>query len=211
MREARDLRRLERQWVAGEIPATNLGIDADSEYEPGTVADAAGDNGIAPDAFAETTGDNGIAPDAFVDVSPAGIETEEVSPQDRGESPIAPDGFSGRPHRSTIGTIQAFWRRRRYHSRRATQGRTGPAAASPGRLVRSGRRIRVLPGIRRPPRACDQTVPPILQALSTTLAPLRWLELEPVKNTGMFRAHPSAKPRGRLDRPRVRSILSQSN
>ena len=114
--------------VAGEIPATDLGMDADLEYDPGAVADAARDNGIAPDAFAETTGDNGIAPDAFVNVShPAGIETEDASPQDRGESRrTAPDDFSGRPHRSTIGTLRAFWRRHPGHSRRLTQGRSGP-------------------------------------------------------------------------------------
>ena len=192
--------------VAGEIPATDLGMDADLEYDPGAVADAARDNGIAPDAFAETTGDNGIAPDAFVDVPPAGIETEDASPQDRGESPIAPDDFSGRPHRSTIGTLRAFWRRRRSHSSRATQGRSGPGAASTGRFVRSGRRTRVSPGLRRPSRRATGRSRQSCRTFPPRSPPLMWLDLEPVKSTGMVSAHPSAKPRGRLDRPRARSF-----
>jgi len=173
------------EMVAGEIPATDLGMDADLEYDPGSVADAARDNGIAPDAFAETTGDNGIAPDAFVDVPPAGIETENASPQDRGESPTAPDDFSGRPHRSTIGTLRAFWRRRRSHSSRATQGRSGPGAASTGHFVRSGRRIRVSPGLRRPSRRATGRSRQNCRPFPPRSPPLMGLDLEPVKSTGM--------------------------
>ena len=169
MREARSLRRSERQWLRERFPPRTLGMDADLADDPGAVADAARDNGIAPDAFAETTGDNGIAPDAFVDVPPAGIEPEDASPQDRGESPIAPDDFSGRPHRSTIGTLLAFWRGRRPHSRRTTQGRSGPGVASTGRFCPVGPED---PGFTRPspPLAPgDRTVPTILPDLSTTL------------------------------------------
>ena len=204
--EGQELAEVGEAMVAGEIPATDLGMDADLEYDPGAVADAARDNGIAPDAFAETTGDNGIAPDAFVDVPPAGIETEDASPQDRGESPIAPDDFSGRPHRSTIGTLRAFWRRRRPHSSRATQGRSGPGAASTGRFVRSGRRTRVSPGLRRPSRRATGRSRQSCRTFPPRSPPLMWLDLEPVKSTGMVSAHPSAKPRGRLDRPRARSL-----
>jgi hypothetical protein len=171
--------------VAGEIPVTDLGVDADLEYDPGVVVDAARDNGIAPDAFAETTGDNGIAPDAFVDVPPAGIETEDASPQDRGEIPIAPDDYSGRPHRSTIGTLRAFWRRRRSHSGRATQGRSGPDAASTGRFVRSGRRIQVSPGPRRPSRRATRRSRQSCRTFPPRSPPLKRLDLEPVKSTGM--------------------------
>ena len=193
--------------VAGEIPATDSGMDADLEYDPGTVADAARDNGIAPDAFAETTGDNGIAPDAFVDIPPAGIETEDASPQDRGESPIAPDDFSGHPHRSTIGTLRAFWRgagltpvaRRRGDPAQAKR----PQDASSGRAEGPG----FHPAFAAPhagrPDGPDNSAGPFHPARRR----LCGLDLEPVKSTGMVSAHPSAKPRGHLDRPRACSIL----
>jgi hypothetical protein len=186
-----ELADVEEAMVAGEIPATNLGTDADLEYDPGAVADAAGDNGIAPDAF--------------VDAPPVGIETENASPQDRGESPIAPDEFSGRPHRSTIGTLWAFWRRRGPHSSRATQGRSVRGVASTGCFVRSGRKARVSPGLRRPSRRATGRSRQSCRTFPPRSPPLIWLDLESVKSTGMVSAHPSARPRGCLDCPRARS------
>jgi hypothetical protein len=194
--EGQELAEVGETMVAGEIPATDLGIDADLEYDPGAVADAARDNGIAPDAFAETTGDNGIAPDAFVDVPTAGIETEDASPQDRGESPIAPDDFSGRSHRSTIGTLQAFWRRRGPHSSRATPGRSGPGATSTRRFVRPGRRNRVSPGLRRPSRRATGRSRQSCRTFPPRSPPCLRLDFEPVKNHGDGLGAPFGKTEG---------------
>ena len=94
---------------AEETPATAPGMDAGSEHEPESAADAARDNGIAPDAFADTTGDNGIAPDAFVDIAPTGIETEHASSQDRDASPPSPTDDSRPSHRPTVGTLLNSW------------------------------------------------------------------------------------------------------
>jgi hypothetical protein len=196
----------EEEIVAGEVLATDLGMDADLEDDPGTAADAARDNGITPDAFAETTGDNGIAPDAFVDVPPAGIEARDASPQDRDESPIASDDSSCLPYRSTVGTLLAFWRRRRPHSGRVPQRRCHPGVASLRRSVRLGRRPRVSPGLRGPSRRASARFRESCRTFPPRSPPLFWLDLEPWKSTGTISAHPSAKPRGRLDRPRARSL-----
>lgn len=186
--EGQELPGVGEELVGGEIPATDLGMDADLGYDPGSVADAARDNGIAPEAFAETTGDNGIAPDAFVDVPPTGIEAEDALPPDRGENPTAPGDFSGPLHRSTIGTLRAFWRRRPPHSRRATEGRSGPGTASTRRLVRSGRKIRVSPSLRRPSRRATGWSRQTCRPFPPRSPPLVELDREPVKRTGMVLA-----------------------
>jgi len=134
---------------AGETPATAPGMDAGSEHEPESVADAARDNGIAPDAFADTTGDNGIAPDAFVDIAPTGIDLEQASPQDRDASPPAPADDSRPSHRPTVGTLLNSWLGRRPRSRRSSGRRSGTGKASPTRHASTVRRIRVSPALQR--------------------------------------------------------------
>jgi hypothetical protein len=133
--------------VAVEFPSATR--ETDAALENGPSGDGARDNGLAPDAF-------GL-------VQPT--EFEDAPPTDREEDVTASTTSSGRPTRPNVGMLLASLRGHRLRVDFATRSR--PGAPSPGRVVRSGRRDRVSPDLRRPsprrvvrPRHACRTFPP---------------------------------------------------
>ena len=202
MPEARNLRGVGEALVAGEIPATDLGMDADLEY------------GLARDAVVVAVERRGITVSHRMpssDVPP----TMPRPDRDRNRGCFASGSWWSppyqttsprRPHRSTIGTLRAFWRG--FRPRVAPPREASPARAQrpQRRFVRSGRRTRVSPGLRRPsPRGAgrpDKPAEPFHHARRRLAGSISSRDEHGDGPGWSF----GKQPRGPLDRPRARSF-----